>query len=140
MQQIGKYTVVKELGRGGFGAVFLCEDNLGQRVAVKVFDPKDDVVAGLATSATTDAREVLKQRFQSEAMTLRQLSSNPYIIELYDFDETEDGVAFYVMPYREQSLVNEIGNTTSAFTPDSAKCRSRSGTCGPSHSTGPTFD
>jgi serine/threonine protein kinase len=109
MNQIGKYRVLGELGRGGFGAVYLCEDNLGQKVAVKIFDPKDDVVAGMATSATSDAGQVLKQRFQTEAITLRQLSSNPYIVNLYDFDETAEGVAYYVMPYLQHSLVNEIG-------------------------------
>ena len=109
MEKVGKYKVLSELGRGGFGAVYLCEDSLGQRVAVKVFDPKDDVVAGMATSATGDAGEVLKQRFTAEAKTLRRLSSNPYIVDLYDFDETEAGVAYYVMPYLEHSLVDEIG-------------------------------
>lgn len=77
MEKVGKYKVLSELGRGGFGAVYLCEDSLGQRVAVKVFDPKDDVVAGMATSATGDAGVVLKQRFTAEAKTLRRLSSNP---------------------------------------------------------------
>ena len=43
MEQIGKYKVLEELGRGGFGAVYLCEDNLGEKVAVKVFDPEHSV-------------------------------------------------------------------------------------------------
>ena len=109
MDQIGKYKVLEELGRGGFGAVYLCEDNLGEKVAIKVFEPKDDVIAGAATSATSDPTAVLKDRFQSEARTLRRLSSNPYIVDLYDFDETEDGIAYYVMPYLVRSLVDEIG-------------------------------
>ena len=56
MEQIGKYKII---GEGGFGAVYLGEYQVG-RVAIKVFKPKDDVVAGLATSATSDPMGVLK--------------------------------------------------------------------------------
>ncbi len=62
MNQIGKYKVLGELGRVGFGAVYLCEDNLGEQVAIKIFDPNDDVVAGTETSASTDAVGVLHDR------------------------------------------------------------------------------
>ena len=50
MENIGKYKIIKELGSGGFGAVYLCEDQLGQQVAIKIFKPQDSVVAGVATS------------------------------------------------------------------------------------------
>ncbi len=39
---IGKYSVIRELGAGGFGAVYQCRDpDLGRDVAVKVFKPRD---------------------------------------------------------------------------------------------------
>ncbi|MBO6506849.1 MAG: protein kinase [Kordiimonadaceae bacterium] len=106
MDRIGKYRVLNELGRGGFGAVYLCEDNLKQKVAIKVFDPANRNTAGTETKAD-DAE--LKQRFVSEAIILRKLSSSPYIVDLYDFDESDEGLPYYVMPYLEQSLVDEIG-------------------------------
>jgi serine/threonine-protein kinase len=52
---------------------------------------------------------VLKQRFIEEARTLRKLATNPYIVQMYEFDELEDGTPFYVMPYIQRTLVDEIG-------------------------------
>jgi len=109
MNTIGKYKIIRELGSGGFGAVYLCEDQLGLQVAIKIFQPKDDVVAGAATSATADAGEVLKQRFKEEAKILHQLSDNTYIVNFMHYDETEDGIPYYVMPFLDRSLVEEIG-------------------------------
>ena len=78
--QIGKYTLIKQLGSGGFGAVYLAEDpKLHQQVAIKVFQLKDAAIAQQATSSSTDAIGVLKQRFLEEARILRQLSSNKQI-------------------------------------------------------------
>ncbi len=109
MDQIGKYKIIgPPLGEGGFGAVYLSEDQAG-RVAIKVFKPRDETIAGLVTSATTDAVAVLRARFVNEARTLRRLSTNPFIVNCYEFDELEDGTPYYVMPYLEKSLVDEIG-------------------------------
>lgn len=114
MKQIGKYKIIgPPLGQGGFGAVYLGEDQVGQ-VAIKVFRPQDDIVAGLATSATSDPVGVLKERFLSEAKTLRSLSENAYVVQCYEFSELEDGTPYYVMPYLSKSLADEIGKD--AFT------------------------
>ena len=87
MERIGKYTVIKELGAGGFGAVYLAEDTLGEQVAIKVFQVRDENLARQATSSSTDAVDVLKRRFMDEARTLRRLAASPYIVEMHDFDE-----------------------------------------------------
>ena len=64
MEQIGKYTVVRQLGAGGFGAVYLGRDpHLERDVAIKLFQVRDENVARLAVSEGTDAREVLRARF-----------------------------------------------------------------------------
>jgi len=110
LTHIGKYTLIKQLGSGGFGAVYLAEDpKLHQQVAIKVFQLKDVAVAQQATSSSTDAIGVLKQRFLEEARILRKLSSNKYIVDLYEFDELPDGTSYYVMPYLTHSLVDELG-------------------------------
>jgi len=94
MNSIGKYKILKELGAGGFGAVYLCEDQLGQQVAIKIFKPQDNTVAGAATSATSDAGDVLKKRFKEEARILHQLSDNAYIVNFMAYDEMEDGTPY----------------------------------------------
>ncbi|WP_299071444.1 FKBP-type peptidyl-prolyl cis-trans isomerase [uncultured Paraglaciecola sp.] len=115
MQQIGKYRIIKELGAGGFGAVYLAEDpRLHTQVAIKVFQVRDANIAGQATSATSDAVGVLTERFINEARTLRTLSSNPFIVDMYEFDELEDGTPYYIMPYLTRSLVDVMGKD--AFT------------------------
>ncbi|MGL1889191.1 MAG: protein kinase [Reichenbachiella sp.] len=111
MKSVGKYKIIKELGAGGFGAVYLAQDpKLNELVAIKVFQIKDDNLARLATSATSDANEVLNQRFLNEARTLRQLGKNPHIVNVFDFDELDDGRPYYVMPYLPKSLKDELGS------------------------------
>ncbi|BDX06370.1 bifunctional serine/threonine-protein kinase/formylglycine-generating enzyme family protein [Planctobacterium marinum] len=115
MDTIGKYKVIKELGAGGFGAVYLAEAPItNAQVAIKIFQVKDENLAGVATSASQDASGVLKERFLSEARTLEQLSHNPYIVSIRDYDELDDGTPYYVMPYLPTSLEQEIGKD--AFT------------------------
>ncbi|MFT6269491.1 MAG: serine/threonine protein kinase [Alphaproteobacteria bacterium] len=111
MDRIGKYKVIKELGAGGFGAVYLAKDpRLNELVAIKVFHIRDASLAQQATSATSDAGEVLKKRFLNEARTLRQLNRNAHIVDVFEFDELEDGTPYYVMPYLPHSLKDELGS------------------------------
>jgi serine/threonine protein kinase len=67
---------------------------LHAQVAIKVFRVKDANVADQATRATGNAAGALKQRFIDEARISRRLAVNPYIVEMYDFDERDDGT-FY---------------------------------------------
>lgn len=113
MQHIGKYKVIKKLGSGSFGYVYLAEDpSLQLQVAIKVFKIKDAALLNQVTSVTEDTEKVLKQRFFDEAITLRKLSANPNIIELYEFDALKDGTPYYVMPFISQTLEDKIGKDT----------------------------
>jgi serine/threonine-protein kinase len=110
MQFIGKYNIIKKLGSGSFGFVYLAEDpQLQVKVAIKVFKIKDPTLLNQVTSETQDAETVIKQRFIEEARTLRKLTGNPNIVEMYDFDALADGTPYYVMPFIPRTLVDEIG-------------------------------
>ena len=37
-QTIGKYSIVREIGKGAFGSVYLTQDQEGQLYAVKLLD------------------------------------------------------------------------------------------------------
>ncbi len=110
MQHIGKYKILKQLGSGSFGFVYLAQDpKLHVQVAIKVFKVKDVTFLSQVTSAANDPESVVKQRFIEEARTLRKLATNPYIVQMYEFDELEDGTPYYVMPYIRHTLVDRIG-------------------------------
>ena len=91
MQSIGKYKILKKLGSGSFGFVYLAEDpKLHVQVAIKVFKVKDATLINQVTSASNDPENVLKQRFIEEARILRTLATNPYIVQMYDYELFEN--------------------------------------------------
>jgi eukaryotic-like serine/threonine-protein kinase len=87
-QELGPYRILKALGEGGMGVVYLAERNdLGSRVAIKV----------LRDAWLSPAR---RARFAIEQRTLAQLN-HPSIARLYDADTSPDGTPFFVMEYVE---------------------------------------
>jgi len=90
----GNYRVVRSLGRGGMGAVYLvAQTKAFDRLAVlkeviDYFDPLDP-----------DARQEAAQRFEAEARTLGDLK-NPGIPDLYAYF-SEGGHNYLVMEYME---------------------------------------
>jgi predicted ATPase/serine/threonine protein kinase len=84
-RQIGDYTLVRELGRGGMGRVHLAwQQSLGREVAVKE-------VGGLAGSRDAAVR------FVREAQVAGSLS-HPNIVTVHEYFEF-DGVAYIAMEY-----------------------------------------
>jgi serine/threonine protein kinase/tetratricopeptide (TPR) repeat protein len=80
-----RYTIERELGRGGTATVHLAQDRKHNRhVAIKVMRPE------LAASLGAD-------RFLREIEIAAKLS-HPHILPLHDSGE-RDGFLFYVMPY-----------------------------------------
>jgi serine/threonine protein kinase len=87
-QELGPYRILKALGEGGMGVVYLAERNdLGSQVAIKV----------LRDAWLSPARGA---RFAIEQRTLAQLN-HPSIARLYDADTSPDGTPFFVMEYVE---------------------------------------
>jgi serine/threonine protein kinase len=86
---IGRYRVIRLLGQGGFGRVYLArDDELDRPVAIKVPNPKriagpDDVAAYLA-----------------EARALARLD-HPHIVPVHDVGRTGDGLCYVVSRYVE---------------------------------------
>ncbi len=82
-----RYTVDRELGRGGMALVYLADDlKHNRRVAVKVLRP--DLAAALGP-----------ERFLREIEIAAQLT-HPHILPLHDSGEA-DGFLYYVMPHVE---------------------------------------
>lgn len=84
---IGPYRVIRMLGRGGFGTVFLAEqlEPVRREVALKVLNPGMDF-------------EEIHRRFEAERETLN-LMKHPGISMLLDAGATEDGEPYFVMEY-----------------------------------------
>jgi len=83
----GKYDVVRLLGRGGMGSVYLARDiQLGRPVAIKILKPE--------LSGSEEQRE----RFRREAQITARLS-HPNIVPLYEHGETAGGIIYFVMGY-----------------------------------------
>jgi eukaryotic-like serine/threonine-protein kinase len=90
--RLGPYRLLRVLGRGGMGAVFLADDpKLERQVALKVMLPR--------LAADRGARE----RFLREARAAARLKSD-HVVTIYQVDEA-DGVPFLAMELLEgQSL------------------------------------
>ncbi|MBS1812228.1 MAG: protein kinase [Acidobacteria bacterium] len=87
-RRIGAYQVIRELGRGGMGAVFLAyraDQAFEKHVAIKLVWP------GLGS-------EEILLRFQQERQILARLE-HPNIARLLDGGVTEDGWHYLVMEY-----------------------------------------
>lgn len=87
-QRIGAYRIVRELGRGGMGAVYL---------AVRADDEYQKEVAIKLLKRGTDTDEVLR-RFRAERQILARLE-HPNIARLIDGGTTDDGLPYFVMEY-----------------------------------------
>jgi tRNA A-37 threonylcarbamoyl transferase component Bud32 len=94
----GKYTIVKQLGEGGMGCVYLAEQKLGtsvRKVALKT----------LHKHLSHDP--AIKARFDREAGTVAALE-HPNTIQVYDFGEMEDGTLYLVMEFVQGRSVADI--------------------------------
>jgi hypothetical protein len=93
-ERLGDYRIVREIGRGGMGTVYLAErddEHFEKQVAIKV------VTHGMNT-------EQLLRRFRRERQILARLD-HPFIARLLDGGSTEDGRPFLVMEYVQGTAI-----------------------------------
>jgi serine/threonine protein kinase/formylglycine-generating enzyme required for sulfatase activity len=89
--KIGRYTILKRLGKGGFGEVFLAfDDDLDRSVAIKVPRPE-------RVSSSEDIEAYL-----NEARIVASLD-HPHIVPVYDVGRTGDGLCYVVSKFFEGS-------------------------------------
>src|SRR5271170_5920366 len=93
-QEFGPYRLIKILGEGGMGVVWLAERaDAGNRVAIK-FLPH----AGLSPAR--------RDRFTAEIKTLAKLN-HPYIARLYDAGTLDNSTPWFVMEYVDGVRFND---------------------------------
>ncbi|MCB1082813.1 MAG: protein kinase, partial [Simkania sp.] len=94
-KKIGKYDLIRLIGKGGMGEIFLAKDPVCEReVALK------RILEKLIRYPT------IKKRFLSEAKIAAQLA-HPSIIPIYTLHADEDQI-YYTMPYVEGDTLKQI--------------------------------
>ena len=87
-ERVGAYVIIRKLGRGGMGTVFLAERADGQfekQVAIKILN------------RGADTAEIL-HRFRAERQILAKLD-HPNIARLLDAGTTDDGLPYFIMDF-----------------------------------------
>lgn len=89
-ERLGRYTVIRKVGSGGFATVWLARDEtLDAEVAIKV----------LAEHWVED--EDVRGRFLAEGRFLRRVDS-PHVVGVHDIGETDEGRPFLVLTYADR--------------------------------------
>jgi serine/threonine-protein kinase len=101
----GKYEIIRLVGKGGMGAVFLAHDlTLEREVAIKVLPP----------DFSTDPQVI--KRFQQEAKTAARLD-HTNIIPIYRV-ESEEGLNYFVMKYISGTSLEDVLESKQPLTYD----------------------
>ena len=109
MDHIGRYQVVRELGRGAMGVVYLATDpTIGRQVAIKTIRLND--------VTDPDERAKLRERLFREARAAGSLS-HPGIVTIYDMAE-QDGLAYIAMEFVDGPTLDRLLSEKKALPPD----------------------
>jgi serine/threonine protein kinase len=85
-EKLGQYTLLKKIGAGGMGEVYLAKHSLLRRpTAVKLLHPE-----------RSDEHSLI--RFEREVQQSSRLT-HPNTISIYDYGRTPDGTFYYAMEY-----------------------------------------
>lgn len=104
MKQIGRYQVIRRLGKGGMGSVYKgLVPVIDKVVAIKLLDPSELMVDILG-------EDRLREIFTFEARTMAAFNQ-PFLVTAHDFDHDQQGRPFFVMEYICNNLGDMIGET-----------------------------
>jgi serine/threonine protein kinase/formylglycine-generating enzyme required for sulfatase activity/tetratricopeptide (TPR) repeat protein len=93
--KIGRYRIIRPLGQGGFGRVYLARDeDLDRSVAIKVPNPE----------RVADLRDA--EAYLAEGRALAKLD-HARIVPVYDVGRTDDGLCYVVSKYIDGSDLSE---------------------------------
>jgi predicted Ser/Thr protein kinase len=107
MDRIGRYEIVRELGRGAMGVVYHAIDpNIGRPVAIKT----------IQLGGKPQDRERLRERLFREARSAGILS-HPGIVTIYDVEHQGD-MAYIAMEYVDGTNLDHLMEPGQAMTPD----------------------
>ena len=104
-KRIGQYEIIRELGRGGMGSVFLANrvgGDFTKQVALKI------IKRGMDT-------EAILQRFVFERQVLANLQ-HPNVAGFLDGGSTDDGLPFFVMEYVDGEPITKYCDANSLKT------------------------
>lgn len=85
-----KYTIDKELGRGGFAITYLAQNRGGDKIAIKILKDLDPTQSDYLKN---------KNNFLNEALKLKTVE-RPNIVKVYDIVEEPNNIIGIVMEYR----------------------------------------
>src|SRR5881397_2901017 len=104
--RVGRYKLLQQIGEGGYGVVFMAEQDepVRRRVALKIIKPGMDTKSVIA-------------RFEAERQALA-LMNHPNIAKVFDAGATEAGRPYFVMELVRGIKITEYCNQHSLTTVD----------------------
>lgn len=104
----GRYRVVRAVGHGGMGTVWLCRDEvLGREVAVKQ-------IGVLPGESAPDAARALREARSSAALNHRN------VVSIFDVVDDDTGHAWLVMEYVPSRTLGELARDEGPLAPERA--------------------
>src|SRR5882724_1209760 len=125
-KQVGAYRIVRQIGAGGMGAVWLAEHTmLGRKAAIKVLH------------RDLSSRPQILTRFFNEARAATAVA-DPGIVQIFDFGQQPDGSAYIVMELLDgEPLDRRLSRLGSLGVPEAIRImRQVSSTLGAAHTCG----
>ena len=95
--EFNHYKIIKQIGSGGMGNVYLANRNDGQF----------DKIVAIKVLTKGFSNQNIKRRFLREKQILAQLR-HPNIVPLLDAGTTEDGIPWFVLEFIDGQTINKI--------------------------------